>query len=239
MADAAGAEEFSQVAGAERQYIVDGEAGECIVGDFFVAGEVRCTGAECVEAVLGREGAGEASGADGGVDIEDVVVWLWDEGDLLVGWAGDGAGHGAGGGDAAARSGANHGRAAVAGREREVAVPGNELFALAVAADPFEFAALGPFDRGDRGRREFDGGVREAEQQLIDARAVGLAPFERRGAAAGGTTVGIDVPGVDAVEVKVGNIDTSHVRIRVDAGQVGSDGVVVDADCSAAGGEEA
>ena len=43
---------------------------------------------------------------------------------------------------------------------REVAVPGDELAAFAVAADPFQLAALGPFGGHFGGGREFDGGVR-------------------------------------------------------------------------------
>ena len=45
------------------------------------------------------------------------------------------------------------------GRLREVAVPGDELAAFAVAADPFEFAALGPVGGHLGGGGEFDGGV--------------------------------------------------------------------------------
>ena len=56
----------------------------------------------------------------------------------------------------------------VAGGEREVAVPGDELFAFAVAADPFELAVCGPVDWDLGGRGEFYGGVLGCCQKLID-----------------------------------------------------------------------
>ena len=50
----------------------------------------------------------------------------------------------------------------------QVAVPGDELSAFAVAADPFQLAALGPIGGHLRCRREFHGGVWDVRKQLLD-----------------------------------------------------------------------
>ena len=152
--------------------------------------------------MFGGERACQLRGEDGGVDVEDVAVGLSSDWDWLVGLAGDGA-------QALSRKRLASDRCAVlAGRLREVAVPGDELAALAVAADPFELAALGPFGRrlrspGRVSRRRCG----TCAKQSFDRCEVGFAPFERRRAVAGGAAIGVDVPGGDAVEVEVGDVD--------------------------------
>ena len=109
-------------------------------------------------------------------------------------------------------------------------MPGDLLFAFVVAADPFEFAVFGPVGGRLGGGGEFDGCVGYTREQLLDGCEVGFAPFERCGAVACGAAVGVDVPGVDAVEVEVGDVERANFGVRVDGGEVGGDGVAVDAD---------
>lgn len=116
----------------------------------------------------------------------------------------------------------------LAGGEREVAVPGDELFAFAVAADPFEFAPIIPLDGRLGCGREFDGGVGSAREQLLNCCEVGLEAFEGCRSPARGAAVGVDVPGVDVVKVERGDVGGLDGRSTVNSGEVGGDGVAVD-----------
>src|SRR5690242_17853642 len=136
----------------EREHFVDFEAAERWIIDSGWAGEVCGAGGEGVEVVFGGERAGEAGSGDGGVDVEEVAVGVRGDWNGLVRMTCDGAMHRLGAGDGPARWCSNDCCAVFAARCCEGAVPGDELFALAVAADPFKFARLLPMTRDLCGR---------------------------------------------------------------------------------------
>ena len=117
-------------------------------------------------------------------------------------------------------------------------MPGDELFALAVAANPFKLAAIRPVLRNRRGRGEFDGAVWAASEKLIDRRNIGLVVIEigrtsPRSARRSGSMCQASTP---SKSITVTSVCTNSRR-GVDRGEVGHDGIEIDADGRSAFGE--
>ena len=84
----------------------------------------------------------------------------------------------------------------------EGGVPGDLLFAFAVAADPFELAVFFPVGRDFCGGGKFDRGVGGSREELFECGEVWFVVVEGGGSIAGRAAVGVDVPGGDGGQVE-------------------------------------